>query len=149
MAFILANWRIIAEAVVIGILLLTISVVTIQRNHARNQRDALQVFKTEAEALGRLAEAKAKAQEAANEKRITIALSGRDAALKRLSDERASRRVLPFTGSDTTGSGKVCYDRAAFESALQRFAERTAGLIDEGDAALINGRALVEAWPRP
>jgi hypothetical protein len=57
------RWRLILEVAGIVIALIVISVVMIQRNHARNQRDALQVFKTEAEALGRLAQAKAKATE--------------------------------------------------------------------------------------
>lgn len=84
------RWRLILEAVGIAIALIVISVVMIQRNHARNERDALQVFKTEAEALGRLAQEKAK-QENANREGVTERVDKtskprRAVLLKRLSD---------------------------------------------------------------
>jgi hypothetical protein len=88
--WILGRWRLIMEIAALVILLMWIAGLTIQRNHARNERDALQVFKTEAEALGRLAEAKAK-QENANREGVTdnvdkTSKPRRAVLLKRLSD---------------------------------------------------------------
>jgi len=151
-AWAVGQWRLILEIAVAVILLIWIAGLTIQTKYLKAQRDAIEAqfgaFKDQVSRLGKEAEAKAKQREADDAKRIAVAVAGRDAALKRLSDERAGRRNVPFTGPDTGGSGKICYDRAALESALQRFTAGTQGLIDEGDTALINGRALVGAWPR-
>jgi hypothetical protein len=152
MPFLIANWRLVLEVVVIGALALALTFQTTAKRHYKAKAEAVQAefdgFKLKVAALGEAAKADAKRKETENADRIKTAVSERDRAIKRLSDERAGRSVVPFTPPDPGGGGKVCYDRAAFESALQRFAERTAELIDEGDRALIDSKALLDAWPR-
>ena len=142
------RWRLILEVAGIAIALIMISVVTIQRNHARNQRDALQVFKTEAEALGRLAQAKAKEKEADDAKRIAVAVADRDAALRRLSDERSRGRELSVSLKPPAGSDRLCFDAKAFDAAISGFLAETEGLVTAGDTSLIDSKALLDAWPK-
>jgi len=153
LTFLLSNhWRTACIALAL-VMAIGGAILKAQVGHYRAKAERIEAeyegFKLKVAALGEAAEANKKRKEADNAKRIAVAVADRNDDLRRLSDERSRRGSVPFAPPDTGGSGKICYDRAALESALQRFAERTAGLIDEGDAALINGRALVEAWPRP
>lgn len=98
-------------------------------------------------AEGMKAQAAAKLKEAENEAKLQTALTGRADALRRLRDASSNRGAVPFTPQPAAGAN-LCYDRAALESALQRFTTDLQGLIDEGDTALINSRAWAGAWPK-
>lgn len=155
MAFLLANWRLVAEAVVIGILLIGISVLTIQKNHYKADRDRIEAqfgaFKDQVSRLGKEAEAKAKAQEAANEARIAAArkdaAAARGALAEWVSKYNSGRGFVPSLPDRPRGTcpeSQVCFDAAGFDEAMGR----GRGIAAEGQQAVIDRRELTDAWPK-
>lgn len=151
--WLVGRWRLVLEVAVIAIALIWISVVTIQRNHYKADRDAIQAqfgaFKDQVSRLGKEAEARAKQREADDAKRIAVAVAGRADALRRLSDERSRSGQLSVTPKPPAGSDRLCFDAKAFDAAVSGFVGEVSGLVTAGDTALIDSKALLEAWPKP
>lgn len=101
-----------------------------------------QVFRSEVERLGLEAKAKTKQQEAQDKLKKDKA----DAEFKKLRSVNAdlSKRLrdnarsdfVPPTGSVAGITERACFDQSAIDSAIKRFAERAAGIAEEGQGAI-------------
>jgi len=99
-------------------------------------------FQAQVKAAGEVAQAKAKAKEAAD-KQLKEKIDNENktlranlaAASKRMSDARTSVRFLPAPTTGTV-SPTVTADRAGLEDALRNFDSAVARLVDQGDQAI-------------
>jgi hypothetical protein len=122
-----------------------------------DEREAFGIFKGTQEVLAKQQkEANAK-EKAKHETDIKLAVSDRDVALLKLRErQRSAGTIGAITApAPAEGTNKICFARAEFNDALQRFRqeiERFSGefksVAGEGDAAIIDTRAWSEAWPR-
>ena len=117
-------------------------------------------FKDKTSALGEQAKANKALQEKADEDRIRAANTDRDAALDKLRRAQAAAnsagRGVSSNPVAPAGSRQVCFDAAGYNTAFQqfgaglnRFIQATSGFAFEGDAAAIDAKALIQAWPAP
>ena len=104
-------------------------------------------FKSETKALGEAAKANKALQEAANARQITDAVTSRDDALKRLSQERARSNRVPLTPAAASGSDQICFGQKALSAAVERYRAGVLGLVTQGDECAIDARTLIQAWP--
>lgn len=113
--WILDRWRLILEIAAAVILLIWIGALTIQTKSLKADLRECQVFKKETEALGRLAEAKAK-QENANREGVTDRVEKtskprRAVLLKRLSDASPDSGKVPGPAPDKEGVAGAATER--------------------------------------
>ena len=78
---------------------------------------------------------------------VNDAMSERDAALKRLRDNEVRSRAIR-ANITPQGNDRLCFNRTAFDTALQQFLGNIEGLLAEGDISLINLQATLSAWPK-
>jgi len=106
-------------------------------------------FVSETKALGMKAEADKAKKEQADAAKIATAVTTRDAALAslRVAQSRARSGFVPNSTAGSKDSGNVCYDRPTLDAALRKLDTGVSNLVTEGDAAMINGRALLSSWP--
>jgi hypothetical protein len=143
---ILGNWRVWIAAA-FGILLI-VAYALYERGNAAVAR--LEAFTAQVEAVGQQAIARNKEIERGYKQKMDSAVAGRADALKRLqlAQARSGGSVLPSnTGAAESGS-RICFDRTKLDGALQRFIGEAAGIAQGGDIAVIDARALIQAWPR-
>lgn len=145
---ILGNWRVwIAVAVSVWALA---TYAIYERGNAAVAR--LDTFKAQVEAVGQQAIARAKEKELENANRINAAITRRDVELARLrvlvQQTRAGGSVLPSNTGAAKDDNRICFDRTKLDGALQRFIGEAAGIAQGGDIAVIDARALIQAWPR-
>jgi len=101
------------------------------------------VAKAQAIAAQQLAENARKDKEYAD--KIHSAESARDAALGKLRDSQASTSRLRSTlhSLSASRSGQVCFSASGFDA----FLSANTGLIEQGQGAIIDSRALLQSWP--
>jgi hypothetical protein len=86
-------------------------------------------------------------QEKEHALQVNDAMSTRDAAINRLRDNEIRSRSLR-TNITPQGSERLCFNRTAFDAALQQFLGDVEVLLAEGDTALINLQTTLAAWPK-
>ena len=103
-------------------------------------------FVAQAQAIAAVQLAENQRKEKEREQRIKDAIRDRDIALTQLRHATKDSGRLRTTISALTASstGKVCYSSTGLDASLSEIT----GLIEEGDAAIINNRAWFESWPR-
>lgn len=131
--------------IVAGVLAIGLGVQTKRLESAKAEHAT---FVATVKAAGEEAQRKAKATEAANEKRINGAITERNAAIARLRDERASRSRVPILPATAENADRICLSRAKFESAFGTLATDIQGIAEVGDIAIINNRAWLNSWPK-
>ena len=128
-------------------------------HEAKDVKKDLDVLTVKVEANGKIAEANAKLKEAEYDKNLSAATAGRDDALKRLqlakAEANSAGRRVSSNPAAPAGSSKVCFNSPAYDAAFKRFGERLntvlqgiTGLAYQGDAANIDAKALIDAWPK-
>ena len=65
----------------------------------------------------------------------TSTLAAQSATIASLRNARAASSFLPPAPPTARSPDTACFDRAAFERALQQFDSETSGVVDEGDEA--------------
>jgi hypothetical protein len=142
----LGNWRVWMAAAVSVWALATYALY--ERGNAAIAR--LDTFKAQVEAVGQQAIARNKEIERGYKQKMDSAVAGRADALKRLqlAQARAGGSVLPSNTGAAKDDSRICFDRAKLDGALQRFIGEAAGIAQGGDIAVIDARALIQAWPR-
>lgn len=143
---ILGNWRV-WIAVAVGVWALATYALYERGNAAIARLDA---FTAQIEAAGQQAIARNKEIERGYRKKMDAAIAGRADALKRLQLAQASAggSVLPSNTGAAKDDSRICFDRAKLDGALQRFIGEAAGIAQGGDIAVIDARALIQAWPK-
>ena len=114
-------------------------------------------FKDKTAALGEAAKAAKVLKETQDAKQIADAVVARDDALAKLRQSAgAGSRRLSSAPAAPAGSNQICFGAAAYTAAfaefgksLGRFMAETNGLAIEGDAAQIDAKSLIQAWPKP
>lgn len=115
-------------------------------------------FKGGVEALGKQAEAAAKAKEAAdkqNKEKADAAsaksrrdLDGLYASYRSLRDQRSRGSLLPEASATSASPDRITFERKGFDNALSGFDSGVTGLLAEGDGAIVNLDAA-KKWARP
>ena len=142
-----ANWQLVA----IGLLVAAAGAYalhceSVKRDHA--------TFVAKLEAQAEEQTKRAKATEAANAKKLTDALSERDAARKRLRSQSRPISLSDNSASPDIGAtlciGTSAYNAAMgeFRKSLERGVADARGNATAGDEAQIDAKACVEAWPK-
>jgi hypothetical protein len=144
------------EYIIIGLavaLLLAIGTATVGIHYYRSKYLVVkaegEAFKAQTAALGEKAKADKIEKETKDAKRIADAESARDAALAKLRVEQARPRggFVPSAAPGSKDPSRVCYERSPLDAALRKLDSGVSRLIGEGDAAIINGRAILNSWP--
>ena len=147
MTFLLANWRLVLLAVLIG----AIGVQTWRLDRSQKAYASLQAefeqFKGAVAALGEAAKKKAAEQESADKTKKEQAdaenaktrrdLAGIYAAYRSLRDSRGSGgSLLPAAPSGSTSPATAAFDRTGLDRALSEFDRGVTGLLEQGDQAI-------------
>ena len=159
MPFLLANWRLIAEAAILGVLLIALGVQTTEKRHYKAKAESVKAefdgFKLKVAQLGEAAQADAKRKETENAERIrkaeADAASARSTLARWVSESRARGGFVPGNPgapAGTSRAGQVCYDAAELDAAIRGFRDEVAGLVAEGESAVIATQQCVRAWPQ-
>lgn len=114
----------------------------IQTKRLEACKSEFQVFKSEVERLGLEAQKKKLQIEAqdklkkekADEELRKLRMVNGDLS-KRLRDN-ADSSFVPRTSSSTNEPERACFDQYSIDSAIKRFAERAAGIAEEGQSAI-------------
>ena len=122
--------------IILGIILVLCGYGYFEHNRFIKARLELDTFVATTEAL----QAK---QERDNAQAINNALTERDAANNRLRDSQSRTRSLQ-AALTADRSSKVCFRSQEFGATLSGIT----GLINEGEAALINFKTCMDSWPR-
>ena len=120
------------------------------RNSAEKTQLKFDAFVSETKALGEQAKAHKIEKEYQDAKQITDAVTSRNAALAslRTAQANASRSRVPLAPQATAGSSQICFDPPALSAAVERYRGRVRGLVETGDEANIDAKALIQAWPK-
>jgi len=109
-------------------------------------------FKNDVTTAGIEAEKKRLVKEKNDENKIIAATTARDSALVRLqsiaSAARASPSIMSSVPASASPAGKICFDRAGLDAAIQHYRIGIQGLVVEGDKAIIDNRSWLAAWPK-
>ena len=148
-----AKWAAIGVAVLA--VALWIGILKGQVSHYKGKVAELEAWQAQAIAAGKAAEAEAKRKEQAyaeNIKKASASAARARADLDRwVREHGAGGSVLPRdTGAPqgTSREGQLCFDRAQLDRALQQFRADVAGLVAEGQQAVIDRKECVAGWPR-
>ena len=150
-ALLLANWRLVLEAVVVALLIAYGFTMRVQRDIARNEYSdfrrevALAAQKAAELALQRTIEDE-KRKEAADADNLRLRS---DLALltKRLRDARANSGILPPTASCPGRPDSATFNATLLERALQQLDGEVSGLLEEGDRAIVD-LETAKAWAK-
>jgi hypothetical protein len=142
MTLLLANWRLVLELVVVGLLVVYGATMRTQRDIARAEysdfrRDIAIAAQAAAEEALKKTIADEKRKEEADERNLRLR-SDLAVLSKRLRDARASSNFVPPAASCPERPNSAAFDRTLLERALQQLDSEIQGLIDEGDAARID-----------
>ena len=120
------------------------------KHEATYNHDQLITYKATVDALGQAQAQASRQKDAEHAKTIANAVTDRDLAIKRLRESETSRRAsyLSVVPDAPASGGGLCFDPSAITAAVERYRQRVAGVVAEGDAAQIDARALLQAWPR-
>jgi len=119
----------------------------VQTSRLASVKEEYATFQADVRAKGELAEKERIRKEAEYAKSIKTAVSGRADALKRLRDSTSSRRAS-LSPIAPAGSDLLCFSATEFDRAIEHYRGRVRGVVTEGDAAQIDAKSLLEAWPR-
>lgn len=119
-------------------------------SHGQAVQREYDLFKGTQEALAAKQKSENLVKEKENAEKIRSAESARDAALVRLREheKRSSADRLSVTPKPAEGADKICFSRSRLDEAIQRLLADVQELLGEGDRAIIDNRAWLEAWPR-
>lgn len=159
MPFLIANWRLILEAVIVGVLVLALGFQTTAKRHYKAKAEAVQAefdgFKLKVAQLGEAAKADAKRKETENADRLkkadAAAADARATLARWVSRYGAGGRGVPESSAPATGAcpaGLVCFDGPQLDAALRGYRQRVSGLVGEGEEAVIDRGELAAGWPR-
>ena len=147
MTFLLANWRLVVLAVLLGV----IGLQTWRLDRSQAEFKALEAsfeqFKGSVKALGEKAKADAALQQARDSERKAKSdaenaktrrdLAGIYAAYRSLRDSRGSGgSLLPAAPSGSTSPATAAFDRTGLDRALSEFDRGVTGLLEQGDQAI-------------
>jgi len=109
-------------------------------------------FTAQVDALGKAQEQASKLKDAEHAKTVSVAVSNRADALRLLRDVQnkadARSRDLPIVPAAAVSGGAICYDQKAVAAAIERYRQRIAGVVAEGDSAQIDAKSLLDGWPK-
>jgi hypothetical protein len=118
---------------------------------AQEVQEKFDLFTAQVRAEGEKAKADALQKEKDYATQITVAVTSRDDALKRmqLAEARANaaRRAMPLTPASTSAGGAICFDQKALSSAVEQYRGRVSHLVEQGDEAQLDAQTLVKSWP--
>jgi len=155
MTFLLANWRLVLLAVLIG----AIGVQSWRLDRSQKAYASLEAefeqFKGSVKALGEKAKADAALQQAKDSERKAKSdaenaktrrdLAGVYDAYRRLRDSRSGGSLLPTTPSGSASPATASFDRTGLDRALSEFDRGVTGLLEQGDQA-ITDLNTAKAW---
>jgi hypothetical protein len=159
MPFLIANWRLVLEVLVIGALAIVLTFQTTAKRHYKAKAEAVQAefdgFKLKVAQLGEAAKADAKRQETENADRLrkadAAAADARATLARWVSRYGAGGRGVPESSAPATGAcpaGLVCFDGPQLDAALRGYRSAVAGLVGEGEEAVIDRGELAAGWPK-
>ena len=152
LTFLLANWRMVALAVVIGGLS---AYAGFWHHRATAIQADFDVFVAQTKAKGIAAESAARAKEAADKlKKETAdaqnkaAVADLNATLERLRAEHSRSDLVPAAPAGSSNPSLACFDRPELIGALRRFEEGIEGIAAEGDRAIAD-LDTAKRWAQP
>lgn len=127
----------------IGLIVLILgALLKVQSSRLESCKAEHQAFVSKVETLGLEAKAKAKQQEALD--KLKKEKADEDLRKLRIANSELSKRLrdnagssfVPSTGSVTGKPEIACFNQSSIDSAIKRFAERAAGITEQGQSAV-------------
>lgn len=108
----------------------------------------LATFTESTKAAGEQAIQRNKGVNDANKKRQAATVASRDTALRCLhNDACAGRSTVPLVPPAAGGDSTICYRQTALSAAVENYRTAVQRRVTEGDAAQIDAKGLLSAWP--
>lgn len=152
MPFLIANWKLIAVALVVGGLAFYAGLMRVERDAVKAEYAEFRTKVAQAaEAAAEAALKKTIADEQKKEKadaENAAALATLAGTIKRLRDADADRNLVPAAPAGTKcPDGQACFERAELERALRGYQEGVRGLVDEGSEIAVD-LDTAKAWAK-
>ena len=108
------------------------------------------LFTAQVNAAGEKARADALTKERDYAAQITTANAGRNDALNSLrqATARLAASRVSVVPAAAKGSSSECFDAKALTAAVERYRQRIADLVTEGDRAQIDATSILKSWPQ-